>query len=87
MYTGEKCSELITSDGAARALWAVCYVCHQSPMAMLGMVLIYLQLGQASVNPPDLCLKWGAGSHAWKAEVPPQLLWSNELPSHKKIEN
>ena len=34
-----------------------------------------IQLGQASVNPPDLCLKWGvfnyAGSHAWKTEVPP----------------
>ena len=35
----------------------------------------YLQLGRASVNLPDLCLKWGdfnfAGSNAWKAEVPP----------------
>ena len=33
-----------------------------------------LQLGQASVNTPDLCLNWGdfnfAGSHAWEAEVP-----------------
>ena len=34
-----------------------------------------IQLGQASVNPPDLCLKWGVfnyeGSHACKTEVPP----------------
>ena len=33
--------------------------------------LLYVQLGQASVNPQDLCLKWGdlnfADSHAWKA--------------------
>ena len=37
--------------------------------------LLYVQLGQASVNPQDLCLKWGdfnfAGGCAWKAKVPP----------------
>ena len=41
----------------------------------------FTQLGQASVNPPDLCLKWGdfnfAGSHAWEAELPPS--WNFEL--------
>ena len=40
-----------------------------------------IQLGRASVNPLDLCLKWGefnfAGSHAWKAEVPPT--WNFEV--------
>ena len=34
-----------------------------------------IQLGQASMNPPDFCLKWGdfniEGSHAWKAKVLP----------------
>ena len=34
-----------------------------------------MQLGQASVNPPDLCLKWEdfnlADSYACKVEVPP----------------
>ena len=39
------------------------------------MILLALQLVRASVNPPELCLKWGdfnfASSHAWKVEVPP----------------
>ena len=44
---------------------------HQTPGRVSRM-----QLGhQASVNPPDLFLKWGdfsfAGSHAWEAEVHP----------------
>ena len=38
-------------------------------------ILVVVQLGQASVNLPDLFLKWGAfnfaGSHAWKAEFLP----------------
>ena len=35
-------------------------------------ILTPIQLGQASMNPPDKGLKWGdfnfAGRHAWKAE-------------------
>ena len=40
-----------------------------------------IQLGQASMNPPDFCLKWGdfniEGSHAWKAKVLPT--WNFEV--------
>ena len=32
-----------------------------------------LQLGQASVNPPDLCLKWGGGTSAHLAWLPAKL--------------
>ena len=45
----------------------------------------YLQLGWASVNLPDLCLKWGdfnfAGSHAWKPEAP--RTWNFEMVACK----
>ena len=41
-----------------------------------------IQLGQPSVNPPGLVLEAGgdfnlAGSHAWRAEVPPT--WNLEV--------
>ena len=56
-----------------RADWAT-YACKID--YMMGVCALCIQLGQASMNPPDLCLKCGgdfnfAGSHAWKAEVPP----------------
>ena len=66
-------------------------------LLVLGILAINakLQLGHASVNPPDLCSWSGgdfnfAGSHAWKAEVPPlqssksgvfMLAWPSCIPS------
>ena len=48
------------------------FVCYNFPLVLCRAVNI--QLGQANVNPPDLCLKRGdsnsAGTHAWRAEVP-----------------
>ena len=35
-------------------------------------IIVTIQLGQASVNPQDLCLKWGGGDvwrmHRWHSE-------------------
>ena len=41
----------------------------------LPLFLLFHTAGSGQRKPPDLCFKWGdfnfAGSHAWKAEVPP----------------
>ena len=56
-------------------------------MKRFKMFYINVQLGQASVNPLDLCLNWGgdfnfSGSHAWEAEVPllGTLKWDFSFP-------
>ena len=47
-------------------------------LIMILQLCTLIQLGQLSVNPPRLVLEVGgdfnlAGSHAWRAEVPPHL--------------
>ena len=52
---------------------------HAKLEYMMAVCALCIQLGQASLNPPDLCLKWGEFNFAGWAIMPGKLKKSPQL--------